>query len=169
MLASTDDVLWVNLKTKNEIDVDDTFLLGDIKSIVFKNQSFFIMANKYKGKLGYFLLEMKEDLYDAQQRGEEPRYVLKWENKLEIGDANIEFFSKQGEDESDVLAISYKEIHKNVYTVFLVHYTTGRLIYKHENYQLWESPVVGFVNSFQNDFVIMNKDGTSFIPLSTNE
>lgn len=62
MLASTDDVLWVNIKTGKEIDVDDTFQLGDIKCINFKNGKFYVMANKFNDNLGYFLLEMDQDL-----------------------------------------------------------------------------------------------------------
>ena len=34
-------------------------------------------------------------------------------------------------------------------------------------YQLWESPIKGMMNS-TNDFIIVNKDGLSFVPLGNN-
>ena len=40
---------------------------------------------------------------------------------------------------------------------------------KHTNYQLWESPCKGFLSTYLNDFIILNKDGMSFVKLSEHE
>ena len=78
-----------------------------------------------------------------------PRYVIKWENKLEVDNASLNIFQPDADDhESSILVVSYKSIHVNVYTVFLINIQTGRILFKHDNYQLWESPVVGFLNTF---------------------
>ena len=58
IIASTDDVLWVNIKKKIEIDIDEQYLLGDIKSLKKEKNKFYVLANKYQRKLGYFLLEL---------------------------------------------------------------------------------------------------------------
>jgi len=92
--------------------------------------------------------------------------VIKWENKLEIGDASL---NKIMIDDEQCLVVSYKSIHVNSYSVLVVSIPTGRVKFKHDNYQLWESPCHGFLNSYSNDFIIMNKSGTSFIPLGTKE
>ena len=42
-------------------------------------------------------------------------------------------------------------------------------MYHFKSYQLWESPVKGFISKAHNDFVIFNKDGISFVRLSENE
>ena len=100
--------------------------------------------------------------------GVEPKYVIKWENKLEIGDAGLDIIKFKGDD-SKYMVVSYKSIYVNSYSVFVIDIDSGRIKFKHESYQLWESPVIGFLNSFSNDFVILNKEGTSFIPLGNQE
>ena len=87
IIASTDDVLWVNVTKKIEIDVDEKFQLGDIKSILYRNSKYYVLANKYQRKLGYFLLELDQNLEEMEM----PRYVIKWENKLEIDDASLHY------------------------------------------------------------------------------
>jgi len=130
------------------------------------NNKFYILANKYKRKLGYFLLELESDL----EHKSEPRYVIKWENKLEIDDAALQIFDKGTEKDKDKwIVVSYKSIHVNTYTVFVVDIESSRIQFRHDNYQLWESPVLGFLNNYQNDFIILNKEGTSFLPLGTVE
>lgn len=164
IVASTDDVLWINIPSKEEIDVDETFFLGDIKNILYRNKKFYVLANKFMRKLGYFLLEL-DLMLDKMKK---PRYVIKWENKLEIDDASLNFFQYDENDvESETLVVSYKSIHINLYTVLLINVKTSRIIFKHDNYQLWESEVIGFLNTYQNDFIILNKEGTSFIPLAS--
>jgi len=97
---------------------------------------------------------------------EKPRYIIKWENKLEIGDAGLDKIEVDGEQ---CLIVSYKSIHINSYSIVIVSIATGKVKLWHDNYQLWESPVFGFLNSYSNDFIVLNKEGTSFIPLGQKE
>ena len=46
MIASFYDVIWLNLDTEKEIDIDNVFQIGDIRSITYYNETFFILANK---------------------------------------------------------------------------------------------------------------------------
>jgi len=56
-------VLWFDLYHSREIDIDDVYSLGDIKSLFYHDEKFYVLANKYDRKLGYFLLELNTNLY----------------------------------------------------------------------------------------------------------
>jgi hypothetical protein len=60
-------------------------------------------------------------------------------------------------------------IYQNDYTVLIIDLKTSRVLYKHTSYQLWESPCKGFLSTHLNDFIILNKDGMSFVKLSEHE
>lgn len=60
-------------------------------------------------------------------------------------------------------------IYQNTYTLLIIDKKTKRVLYKHTNYQLWESPCKGFLSTYLNDFIILNKDGMSFVKLSEHE
>jgi hypothetical protein len=42
-------------------------------------------------------------------------------------------------------------------------------VYQHKSYQLWESPIRGFLSTHNNDFILLNKDGMSYIKLGNME
>lgn len=67
------------------------------------------------------------------------------------------------------IIVSFKTIYENTYTVLVMDLETDRIQFKHNNYQLWESPVLGFLSTYFNDFIILNKDGMSFIRLGDKE
>lgn len=58
IIASTTDVLWIGVHEapENEIDIDDMYLLADIKCLLMHDNKFYVLANKCNKKLGYFLL-----------------------------------------------------------------------------------------------------------------
>lgn len=60
--------------------------------------------------------------------------------------------------------ISYKSVGINTYNVFVIDLGTKLIKYWHESYQLWESPVKGFLLN-TNDFLILSKDGINMIAL----
>ena len=86
IIASADDVLWVNIRTADECDIDEVYNLGDIKSIIHVDDKFYVLANKFDRKLGYFLLELPEK---KPKSDEPPKFLIRWTNKLEIGDAAL--------------------------------------------------------------------------------
>ena len=64
--------------------------------------------------------------------------------------------------------VSYKTIHVNQYVIFLVEIETSLINFWFEMYQLWESPIKGFMNN-SHDFIILNKSGLSFVPLGNQQ
>ena len=75
---------------------------------------FYILANKFEEKLGFFIIRMQaKDPADF-------RFLTKWKNKLDIGDANIFVLRHANRDKSQFykeLVISYKTIYINTYNV----------------------------------------------------
>ena len=58
IVASHAQGLLINLVTKHEIDLASTFEIEDLKDVAYDSLNFFIMANKRKKKLGYYLLKL---------------------------------------------------------------------------------------------------------------
>lgn len=72
MIASFYDVIWLNLNTQKEIDIDNDYNIGDIRSIINIDNIFYILANKSNKHIGYFLIEFDE-INPAQK---EPKYII---------------------------------------------------------------------------------------------
>ena len=62
MIASTDDTVYLNMsgQKNREIDIDQEFMISAIKCVIYDRGSFFLLANKTRGKLGLFLIRMDE-------------------------------------------------------------------------------------------------------------
>lgn len=60
-------------------------------------------------------------------------------------------------------------IYQNTYSLLIINLKNKRVLYKHTNYQLWESPCYGFLCDYKNDFILLNKEGMSFVKLSELE
>ena len=56
------------------------------------NGKFYCLANRHHRRLGYFLLEMDVNLLDNL---DDYSYVIKWVNKLDIGNGSIEMLNQQ--------------------------------------------------------------------------
>lgn len=78
--------MFVNTKLGVQKDIDELYGIGTIKQIVYDAEfrQFFIMANKYRKKLGLFIIKLEEEHPDNFE------FLLKLKNKLDIGDADIE-------------------------------------------------------------------------------
>jgi DNA-binding Xre family transcriptional regulator len=69
---------------------------------------------------------------------------------------------------------SFKTSYENTFTVFVAQARLNskardfKIKFKYTGYQLWESPVKGFLSSQNQDFMIMSKDGMSYIRLDEN-
>jgi len=64
----------------------------------------------------------------------------------------------------ECIVVSYKCIGINTFNVFVIDLKTKLIKYWHEGYQLWESPVKGFLLN-TNDFLILSKDGINVLAL----
>ena len=85
---------------------------SQIEQILYdqEDQVFYLLANKYKGKLGLFvvrLFELNSNMYT---------FLLKIKNKLDVGDANLQVLRNK-EKEYKELIVSYKTIYLNNYNV----------------------------------------------------
>jgi hypothetical protein len=58
VIASDKDGIYQNLKNNFHADLDNEFKIGRIKQIIYdiENQVFYILANKYKRKIGMYLI-----------------------------------------------------------------------------------------------------------------
>lgn len=69
----------------------------------------------------------------------------------------------------DSIVVSYKMIGFNTFNVFCFDLMDSFLIkYWYEGYQLWESPIRGFLLA-NNDFLMLSKDGINLIALGHKE
>lgn len=62
MAASQEDGIYVDTSTGFEYDLDKEYEISVIKEIVYdeEDQLFYLLANKYMEKLGFFVLKIKE-------------------------------------------------------------------------------------------------------------
>lgn len=64
---------------------------------------------------------------------------------------------------------SFKTCEENTFTVFVAQYDEKicefKIVFKYTAYQLWESAVRGFLSAYNQDFIIMSKEGMSYIRL----
>ena len=74
---------------------------------------FYILANKYKEKLGLFMLRLNEN------NPKDFKFLIKIKNKLDIADADI-FVCRNKEKHYKELVVSYKTIFVNTYSLFII-------------------------------------------------
>jgi hypothetical protein len=119
-----------------------------------------VLANKKDSRLGYYLFSI-----EIARPREESKYYINWNNKLDIGNCDMHILTeeKDGKQEQSIV-VSYKCIGINTFNVFVIDLRSRLIKYWHEGYQLWESPVKGFLLT-TNDFLILSKDGINLLAL----
>jgi len=124
------------------LDIDAEFNIGLIKGIQYDEGSFYILANKRQGKLGYFLMSMDERRPIIKNKNglEElnGELIVNWQNKLDIGDANMHVLKNEKYKYKE-LVVSYKSIYINTFNVMVVDLADKVIVFRHESFQLWES------------------------------
>jgi hypothetical protein len=96
---------------------------------------------------------------------------MKFENRLSIADGQIGFNQVTNEDgtleDGFEVITSFKTIYENTYTVIITNKKDNqfKMEFKYIDYQPWESPIKGFLNEHNQDFIILSKDGMNFIRL----
>jgi hypothetical protein len=103
-------------------------------------------------------------------------FMINWQNKLDIGDVNIEVREDYSWNEYEMkeiaqreLVVGYKSIYINVYSVFVINIQTGCLAFRHESFCLWETKVSSFLNSLSFDFISMQHQGLQVLALGNNQ
>ena len=164
IVTSSHDILYVNLDEpeleKREIDFDEKEDIGSLQNIMANDTHFFVLANKKESKLGYYLFSI-----DLNNPFAESEYLINWSNKLDIGNCDLHLMKEMSPTTGkiqDYIVVSYKSIGINTFNVFVIDLQDKLIKYWHEGYQLWESPVKGFLLS-TNDFLILAKDGLQLL------
>jgi hypothetical protein len=91
-VASETDALWFDIGSDKpkELDLDSEFKFGEIKCIQCYKDKFYVLCNKLHSQLGYYLLELPTNL---GLHRDDTKFVIKWTNKLHIGDGSIDVFT----------------------------------------------------------------------------
>lgn len=173
IVTSSADILYVNMKepdaSKREIYFDDKEEIAEIRNVFATKDKFYVLANNKDNKLGFCLFSIGyNDPFTNSL------YFIRWNNKLDIGNADMFFMTESVGDENDEVSIkeyvvvSYKCIGINTFNVFVFDLEDKLIKYWFEGYQLWESPMKGFLLT-TNDFLVLSKDGISMVALGTKE
>ena len=56
LIATFYDVLFVDISGDEEVDIDNLYHIGDIRSIHYYDKKFYVLANKCERLLGYYLI-----------------------------------------------------------------------------------------------------------------
>jgi hypothetical protein len=159
MIASDSDALYIDVENYREIDLTDNEGIESIQNCTCDEEHFYLVANKKEGLLGYFVLRL-----DIHKPGSID-YLIQWNNKLDIGNVNLDVFDEKG---VRFLVVSFKSIAINTFNVVVINCETHFIRYWHESYQLWESPVTGFCLK-THEFLILSKLGVNVLVLGEKE
>ena len=163
------DAAFVKFRTKKEqvvqVDLDDQEGIRWIRNVCISGDRCYLLANKHESRVGLYLLQL--DMNDPEERA---KFLLNWNNKLDIGDCELAVMRNDGDQdqESDTIILSYKMIGYNTFNVVAIDLNNNCLIkYWHESYALWESPFLGFLLA-NNDFLAISKEGVQVLVLGTH-
>lgn len=97
--ASPQDGIYLDISDKRnckEIDLDEEYNIGCMKEIIYDHEDtvFYILANKFEEKLGFFIIRVNAK--DPKKH----KFLTRWKNKLDIGDANIFVLRHANRDKS---------------------------------------------------------------------
>lgn len=164
IVTSSEDILYVDMKSGLEIDLDEREEISNIENILADTDNFYVLANKKEGMLGYYLFNV--NINDPHADSE---YYINWTNKLDIGNCDMHLLTNQkGKYVKKSIVVSYKCIGINTFNVFVIDLKTKLIKYWHESYQLWESKVKGFLLT-SNDFMILSKSGINLLALGEKD
>ena len=132
-----------------------------MKSVIFSDGFFYILANKLFGILGVYVLKIPEMICGTKDHGS-GAFLLKWAQKLDIADADMFIKSeilrnKNGKTEHKHLIMSFKNIFINTYSIYVIDLKTSQIVYRHESFALWESKIMSFFNSSTQDLIILSE------------
>ena len=82
-------MLWINLKNKIEIDIDNEYKIGNIKMIYNFERKFYILANSLDHRMGIYLLEFDEE----KPTKKTPEYYISQKLNSDIDNANLKLIT----------------------------------------------------------------------------
>ena len=94
--------------------MDEIFNLEVVRDMIYdeEDQMYYMLANKYDGKLGQFVVRFDED--DPKKF----QFLLRVKNKLDIGDSSI-YVHRNPQKKTKELIIGFKTIYLNTYTILV--------------------------------------------------
>lgn len=148
---------YIDIEKKVIDDISqDNLDIAEIEDILYDDveECWYVLINKLDGMYGFYVFKFyRNDMKN-------PTHLIKWTNKMNIGDCNMAINSnEQGVRE---LVISYKVIYINTFNVMVLDLTSGldqRIVFRHESTQVWESDSYGFFLSKSEDYIKINKNG----------
>lgn len=170
VIATTRNSRMIDFGNAQDHDLAQLFGISQIKSVLYFEGHFYIMANKRDQRLGFYLLRIPQaDPVKASadadwEKKREEMFFMNYRGKLEIGDVDMHILN---EDDAANLIISYKTIYINVYCLKVIDLRTGQVIYRHESFCLWETHVSGFLNNSTLDFISLDQNGLGVMALSS--
>ena len=99
-----------------------------------------MLANKYDGKLGQFIIRFDENNPERKQ------FLLRVKNKLDCGDVSI-YVHRDKVKNTKELIVGFKTIYMNTYSILVMDISNvidtdrQKVIFSIECFQLWESAV----------------------------
>ena len=133
IIASQEDGIYKDIRQEAEIDLDEKFNIGIIKEIIHdeEDQCFYLVANKFDEKLGFFIIRM-----DEHNPEKDFKFLTKYKNKLDIGDCKL-FMMRSKQRALKELVISYKTIYINTYNVVIMDISQSKgqsMVARHESF-----------------------------------
>ena len=127
--------------------------MADVKNVYYYEGFFYILANKRKGLLGYYLARMDQNDPMKYKKNESKLYIINASNRLDIGDSSITLLYH---DNRRLLIVSYKSILINTFRIFVIDSKNGSILSIHESFCLWESKIMSFMNTQTLDYIILS-------------
>ena len=129
MAASRQDGIWVDLKSKKEVDLDEIFDVNLICEVILDEDEgqFYFLSNMRQGKLGFFLIRFS--VSDPNKHD----YLTMWRHKLDIADANMFVLTNEQHGYRELI-VSYKTMYINTFNCMVVDLTDKLIIFRHESF-----------------------------------
>jgi len=133
-------------------------------NVIADDKYFYILANKKDNVIGYYLIMME---IDRPERGD-TIYLINWKNKTSIQQVDLNFLKDENDEGrmQNFFVVSYKAEGSNTYNVFVFDTETRLVRFWYETYQLYESPIKGFLLP-AGDFLMLSKEGINVINLGS--
>lgn len=93
--ADNDIILFdiQDIQNKQMVELDEIFMISEIKACLNKFGKFYILANKLHKTQGVFLIQIDEMNIQSLQSpkfDKSKAFIIKWNNQLDIGNANLD-------------------------------------------------------------------------------
>ena len=166
MVMTYSSLIYVDMRKNEPFEINFAAEYGfdSLKQVVANETHFFVVANKRDRMLGFYMFQI-----EIENPKKQVEYFMGWMNKTDINDVDVCFMDERvnGRVEKSIV-VSFKMIGINTYNVFVLDLETRHIRYRHESFQLWESPIKGHLMS-TNEFLTFNKLGCGLLSVGQAE